>query len=81
MRSFPEMTNSGVLILSVLDPQMDYSFEQKLKRSGSVEGGASLEGADSRSFRSEESPVASLETASPMAQLVTALLCFLPAPV
>lgn len=43
---------------------MNYSFEQKLKRSGTVESGASLEGADSWGFRSEESLVASLETGS-----------------
>lgn len=49
------MTDSGVLILSILDPLMDYNFDQKLKRSGTVGGGASLEEADSRGFRSEES--------------------------
>lgn len=48
------MTNSGILILSILDPLMDYSFEQKLKRSDTVEDRTSL----------EESRVASLETAS-----------------
>lgn len=48
------MTNSGILTLSILEPLMDYSFEQKLRRSDTVEDRASL----------EESRVASLETAS-----------------
>lgn len=32
------MTDSGVLILSILNPLMDYNFDQKLKRSGTVGG-------------------------------------------